>query len=288
MKIILTESQYFRLYEQRGGSNKLDTEKFISKSKTIHSDEHGNPKYDYSLVDYVDSNTPVKIICPRHRDKWVEETGNEYFTIRPSKHLQGQGCKFDYLESKIKYSDDYLRDEVLKFKTTAEFKRNSPLQFNASQKRGKDFYDKITSHFVSEKESSGEKQISKILVKNGLIDESCLKSKNCQNREKTFEDCVNTKEGKYCRPLRFDFYIPEINTIIEFDGEQHFRPSKKFGGEKFDTTKENDKIKNEFCEKNNINLIRIHYKFPPSEVESAIMDAIENPKTLTLIGDYNQ
>ena len=283
MKVILTESQFLRLQEQRGGSNKLNSDKFIEKAKEKHSD-----KYDYSLVDYQDSNTPVRVICPRHKDEWVEETGNEYFLVRPSKHLQGQGCKFDYLESKVKYSDSDLRDKALKFKTAAEFKRNSPLLFNSAQKRGKEFYDKITSHFVAEKESSGEKQIAKILVDNGLIDESCLVSKNCLNREKIFENCINTKQGKYCRPLRFDFFIPEINTIVEFDGEQHFRPSKKFGGEKFEVTKENDQIKNEFCRKNNINLIRIHYKFPTDQVEREIMNAISDPKPLTLIGNYNK
>jgi very-short-patch-repair endonuclease len=108
------------------------------------------------------------------------------------------------------------------------------------------------------------------------------------NREKIFKNCTNTKKGKYCRPLRFDFFIPEINTIIEFDGDQHFRPSKKYGGEKFEVTKENDQIKNEFCKKNNINLIRVHYKFPANQVEREIMNAISNPKPLTLIGNYDK
>jgi hypothetical protein len=272
--------------EQRGGQNKLSTDTFIEKSKKIHVNSDGTPKYDYSLVDYQDSNTPVKIICPKHKDKWIEKTGNEYFTIRPSKHLQGQGCRFDFIESKLKYSDQELSDEAMKFKTSSEFKRNSPLYFNASQKRGKEFYDEITSHFVFEKESSGERQISKILVDNGLIDVNCLSYRNCPNREVFFDNCVNTKKGKYCRPLRFDFYLPKLKTIIEFDGEQHFRPSKKFGGEKFETTKENDNIKNEFCKKNNINLIRIHYKFPPDKIEEELITAIQNPKPLTLIGNY--
>ena len=105
MKIILKESQFSRLIqEERGGSNKLSQEEFIKRAQTVHS-ENGNPKYDYSLVDYVDSGTKVKVICPKHRGEWMERTGNEYFEIIPSKHLDGQGCRFDYLESKRKYTD---------------------------------------------------------------------------------------------------------------------------------------------------------------------------------------
>lgn len=69
-----------------------------------------------------------------------------------------------------------------------------------------------------------------------------------------FDDCKDTKV------LPFDFYIPSKNTIIEFDGEQHFKPIKLFGGEKaFLTRKRHDNIKNNYCKRNNITLIRIPY-----------------------------
>jgi len=56
---------------------KLITEEFITKAKIIHGNE-----YDYSLVDYVNSYTKVKIICSKH--------GN--FEQQPSNHLSRQGC----------------------------------------------------------------------------------------------------------------------------------------------------------------------------------------------------
>ena len=59
---------------------------------------------------------------------------------------------------------------------------------------------------------------------------------------------------------RFDFYIPSVDTCIEYDGIQHFEPVFNFGGEdNFSYTKKNDEEKNEFCKKHNINLIRIPY-----------------------------
>ena len=39
----------------------MTTEEFIKKAKAVHGD-----KYDYSLVDYKNNKTKVKIICPIH------------------------------------------------------------------------------------------------------------------------------------------------------------------------------------------------------------------------------
>lgn len=75
-------------------------------------------------------------------------------------------------------------------------------------------------------------------------------------RQYTFDDCVSDKNAK----LRFDFYLPDYNLCIEYDGEQHFRPTSYFGGEEtFQRRMELDKVKNEYCRNNNIHLIRIPY-----------------------------
>lgn len=59
---------------------------------------------------------------------------------------------------------------------------------------------------------------------------------------------------------RFDFYLPQINTCIEFDGKQHFESVDYFGGEQgFLDTQRKDKEKNLYCLKNNIKLFRISY-----------------------------
>lgn len=72
--------------------------------------------------------------------------------------------------------------------------------------------------------------------------------------QKRFPDCKDE------RTLPFDFYIPKYNLCIEYDGLQHFVPVDWFGGEKgFETCQRHDKIKNEYCEKNGILLLRIPY-----------------------------
>ena len=56
----------------------------------------------------------------------------------------------------------------------------------------------------------------------------------------------------------FDFYLPQQNTLIEYDGEQHFHPIQddKY---KYQELKERDEYKNQWCKNNNITLIRIPY-----------------------------
>jgi len=65
---------------------------------------------------------------------------------------------------------------------------------------------------------------------------------------------------KYINKLNFDFYLPEYNLCIEFDGIQHFKPIKQFGGEKeYINCIKRDECKNEWCLENNIKLVRIKY-----------------------------
>ena len=48
---------------------------------------------------------------------------------------------------------------------------------------------------------------------------------------------------------------------IEYDGEQHFKPISKFGGEdKYLIRLKLDEIKNLWCQNSNIKLLRISYK----------------------------
>lgn len=62
------------------------------------------------------------------------------------------------------------------------------------------------------------------------------------------------------KKYRFDFYLPELNTIIEYDGAQHFYPVDYFGGEKaLLETQRRDQEKNQYCLNNKITLLRIPY-----------------------------
>lgn len=98
------------------------------------------------------------------------------------------------------------------------------------------------------KKSSGEDKICSLLQELGIT----------FNTEKTFEDCRNPKTNGL---LRFDFYLPDYNICIEYDGEFHYK-ARNVGWdteEKLKSTQYRDNIKTQFCKDNNIKLIRIPY-----------------------------
>ena len=63
--------------KNRGSKKRLTNDEFITKAKKVHGD-----KYDYSKVNYVNSDTDVEIMCKIHGS----------FFQKPSNHLNGQGC----------------------------------------------------------------------------------------------------------------------------------------------------------------------------------------------------
>lgn len=73
--------------------------------------------------------------------------------------------------------------------------------------------------------------------------------------QKTFDDCI------YNSKLKFDYYLPEYNILIEIQGKQHYKPNNLFGGEEsFKEQQIKDEIKVEWCKRNNIQLYTICYK----------------------------
>ena len=60
--------------------------------------------------------------------------------------------------------------------------------------------------------------------------------------------------------LSYDFFIPSRRMLIEYQGEQHYRPVKHFGGEeKFAIQQQRDLKKRRFAEENNYTLLEISY-----------------------------
>lgn len=76
--------------------------------------------------------------------------------------------------------------------------------------------------------------------------------------EYSFKDCINPKTG---HRLLFDFYLPEYNCCVEYDGEQHFKGWRKSHDAKtsLEQVQYRDSIKNQYCLNNGIKLIRIPY-----------------------------
>lgn len=106
--------------------------------------------------------------------------------------------------------------------------------------------------------SIGEETIARLLRESALAFE----------REKVFADLPNR---------RFDFYLPSLNRIIEFDGRQHFKKCSWYSSEAdFVNAKLRDTQKNEYCLMKGIDLVRIPY----TERDSITLDMLLSNKYL--------
>lgn len=179
------------------------------------------------------------------------ECGNEYY-VKPSKFLTGRRCPACFASHKktkeqfaLELSEvnsdievigeytDYHTNIKVKCKICGSTWDTAP----ATLMRG--------SGCPECKASNGEQEVSRVLKKHNFK----------YFTEYRFNDCRNQK------PLPFDFYLPDKNVCIEYDGVQHFKPSNFFirEGYDFNYRKRNDKIKNNYCKEKNIKLIRIPY-----------------------------
>lgn len=66
--------------------------------------------------------------------------------------------------------------------------------------------------------------------------------------------------GEGGKPLSYDFYLPNQNLLIEFQGKQHKEPVEIFGGEtNFKRVQTHDARKRQYAKDNNIRLLEIWY-----------------------------
>ena len=222
-----------------GGSKKLTNRQFINKAIKIH-----NNKYNYSLVNYINTKTKIKIICPIHG----------IFKQTPNNHIiKKYGCpscsnnkslntisfinrvkkihnnKYDY--SLVNYINAHTKVKII-----------CPIH-GVFEQTPNSHYQNIGCSKCHR--SKGEEQIESILLKNNINFKTQKKFENCKDKRK----------------LPFDFYLPKYNLCIEYDGEQHFKIFNNFWGgiSQLSITQKHDQIKNKFCKENNINLLRIKY-----------------------------
>ena len=92
--------------------------------------------------------------------------------------------------------------------------------------------------------SNGEQIIQSWLEKNSINFE----------KEKRYKDCRNEK------PLPFDFFLPDYNMCIEYDGIQHYKEVEHFSKKtSFEERQKRDKQKTQYCIDHGITLLRIPY-----------------------------
>lgn len=215
-------------------------------------------------LENVNSNIECKEEFVNFRTKILHhcKIHNIDFYIDPMHSLRGQGCcqcKLKIGNARRKSIDDYVKQLHNKHPNidlngkyvsgnipTPHICKNcgfewNPYPINLLKRGGCPICENILS--------LGEQKIISVLDKHNIEYYSQFR----------FDDCRN----KY--PLPFDFYIPNKNSCIEFQGKQHYEPSQ-FGGITIEEANDNlkgvkkrDLIKSNYCKNNSINLIVIPY-----------------------------
>jgi len=217
---------------------KLTQEEYIKRCSIKH-----NNKFDYSKVEFKSVREKVIIICPTHSELLID-AGN---------HLYKNGC-----DACVRDNHRLTQLTPERLENLKKIHNNKYLYQDLSVDKGfiniicpnhgiftQYLYFHEYGHGCAECNSTsrGEDKIK-----------SFLENLNLEfHRNYEFEDCKRTKS------LRFDFYLPELNLCIEYDGEHHFKENKYFGIGNLEYVRKNDEIKNRFCRENNIKMIRIPY-----------------------------
>lgn len=226
-------------------AKKLTHQEILDRLEKLHPG-----KYKYEIGDIKGVHDKIKIICDKHGDSLSiidDLLGGSICkkcAIENSKKIQSTGT-----EKFIRLSIDKFGSDLFDY-SKVDYINNRTKIILTCKKHNISFTQVPYQHLIGNIScpkclkivSIGEKIIRDILIKNNIKYIEQHSFKNCRNR--------------YI--LKFDFYLPEFNTIIEYDGKQHFIQGWNSFKE-FERTKQNDSIKTKYCLKNNIKLIRIPY-----------------------------
>lgn len=94
---------------------------------------------------------------------------------------------------------------------------------------------------VHQKQSSGERLVEQFLLDNGI----------------KYEYPKMFSELKDKKTLHYDFYLPELNCLIEYQGIQHYHPT--MGIDTYNTQIRHDRMKKEYALRNGYSFIEIPY-----------------------------
>lgn len=217
-----------------------DTETYIKKARQIHGDKY---KYEFP---YVNARTKITIKCDDHG----------YFEQLPSQHLRGRGCPKCYHVKVGNYFRSNLKEFIKKATRIHRglYDYSNSIYINSYTKIAINcnshgvFHQTPNSHLNGQgcpvcKASKGELLIREILVEKGINFKQKYRIPNTEYR------------------FFYDFYLPDHNLLIEFHGEQHYKPVEYFKGkEGFRKTKERDTFKKALAKMVKIPIIYFNYK----------------------------
>ena len=231
-------------------NGRLTLEEFKNRSKELFQDRYG-----YDKVSFKKLSDQVLITCKVHGD----------FSQRATSHLAGNGCKKCHILSTRKEKEEFIlvakriHGEKYDYGKVIYTGNKKPVEI-ICPKHGS-FWQKPNSHTSSKNgckicnDSKGEVSIGLILKKHGI----------------NFIREYKLPSYRY----RYDFFLPDFNIFIEFNGLQHYQKIEFFGGlEGFQVTKKRDKKKKELIKIQKGILIILSYLDLEQDFETILLNKL--------------
>ena len=229
----------------------------IKKTTKQYLQECKQKGLDLPIESYVDSLTKIKHICIK---------GHIYLQV-PHDHLKGFGCSIC---------------SGNKQKTPKEY-------YKLCKSKGLDLpiEDYINNHTkIKHKCSKGH--IYEQVPSDHLYGKGCPKCKQPKG-EKYIQNYLDKHKIKYTPQKKFkglkdkallsyDFYLPNQNVLIEYQGEQHFE-SVSFNGKDYtDLEKQqyHDRLKRDYAKENGYKLLELHYSLDSQELVDKYLNMLFN------------
>jgi hypothetical protein len=199
---------------------------------------------------------------PEYNKQWYKDNKEHHNEVMKQYYEDNKEYFKQYYEDNKEQRKEYDKQH---YEDNKEHMKGVMKQYYEDNKEQRKEYDKQKyDKYLKENNlergqgSYGEQKVRQVLREHEIV----------FSEQYRFDDC------KFKLPLPFDFYLPNLNTIIEYDGMQHFEIVEAWGGiEHLIDNVIRDTIKNEYCKANNIKLIRIpYYEF--DRIEEILSDLL--------------
>jgi hypothetical protein len=234
-------------------ADRLSQDQFIRQAQVTHGG-----RYLYDKTQYATAASMVTITCPRHGD-WIQRAGS---------HLQGNGCAECHRESKLLPLDEFIEKAKAIHGDNYDYSKvdyqgnKTPVEIICPVHGS--FWQRPNTHISAKngcqlcQESVGERAVEVFLKKHGI---------------------------RYIREhrivphrYRFDFYLPDLDIYIEFNGKQHYTPVELFGGEAaYLATKERDRCKRVLVKQHGGRLVVLtHVNLKDGVIENVLVQRLKS------------
>ena len=230
--------------------------------ESLQKDLDKNNKFIKVIGNYKDRNTPIEVMCNKCNYIWK---------ARPYDLINKCGCP--KCSQKVPPTQIEVIQRINKVSPYIQvlskyINANTPIKCKC--KKCNCEWEAIPGNLFHGtgcprcKESKGERTIESILISNGVnyIRQYFIKNPFGNNKN-----------------VYIDFYLPDYNTFIEYNGEQHYIPVEHFGGKiQFNKQIERDQNLRSYCKNNNIKLIEIKYNENKEYLQNIIKTVINKSK----------